>query len=266
MREIIENIDKWTLIKIVGGLTIVISSVMSFIAYFIKDYFLNKWKSSYQKDIENLKVQSNANNIILNSLTNSFSNIYVSSNSKRIEALMTVWENINELKSMQPTLASLYSILIKEEIINIPNTTNKHTKACIEEFRPEEYLEKHFKITNEIKKLRPIIGENLWLIYFVYQAFLGRLIILLQMGLGKGKVDYWQDDETFINQVLGIVIKPEELSRLIVDKIPSSDNVINFLELKAISDISEQISGKRMNEEAVTQALKLSKLYNNTSA
>jgi hypothetical protein len=265
MKEIFESIDKWTLIKVLGGLTIVISSIISFIAYFIKDYFFNKWKSSYQKEIENLRAQSNANNVILNSLTSSFSNIYLSSNSKRIDSLMFVWERMIELKSLQPSLASLYSILVKDEIINIPNTTNNHIKACIEEFKPDEYLEKHYKITNEIRKLRPLIGENLWLTYFVYQAFLGRLIFLLQIGLEKGEVNYWQDDETF-NQVLEIVIKPEELSKLIIDNVPSYDNVLNFLEIQAISDISEQISGKRMNEEAVSQALKLSKLSNNNSA
>jgi len=266
MNEIIENMDKWTLIKVLGGLTIVISSIISFLAYFIKDYFLNKWKSTYQKEIENLKAQSSANNLLLSNLTNSFSNIYLSSNPKRIDSLMLVWEKMIELKIMQPSLASLFSILVKDEITNIPNSTNNHIKICIEKFRPEEYFRKHFKINDEIKKIRPLIGENLWLTYHVYQAFLGRLIVLLQKGLEKGKVDYWQDDETFINQVLGIVIKPDEFSKLISKNHPSSDNVLNFLELKAISDITEQISGKRINEESVTQALRLSKLLNNTSA
>jgi hypothetical protein len=44
MKEILEQIDNWTLLKLVGGLTVILSSLISFTAYFIKDFFLNKWK------------------------------------------------------------------------------------------------------------------------------------------------------------------------------------------------------------------------------
>ena len=101
------------------------------------------------------------------------------------------------------------------------------------------------------------------MIYFVYQAFLGRLNFLLQDGMEKGKLQYWQDDTNFISQVLGMVIKPKVLQKLLVDNPSSFNNVLNFLELKAINDISEQITGKRISEESVSHALELSKMNKN---
>ena len=69
MKEFIDNIDNWTLIKYVGGITIALSSIISFIAYFIRDYLLNKWKSKYEIDLEVLKAKFSQNNTILDNLT-----------------------------------------------------------------------------------------------------------------------------------------------------------------------------------------------------
>lgn len=267
MDNIFDNMDSWTLIKIVGGLTVLISSVISFVAYFIKDYFINKWKSDYQKDIEVLKAESNKNNLILNNLTNSISNIYLSSNTKRVDSLEQVWTKMMEIKENQPYLTFMaYTILTKKEFLDLPNTTNKSTRISINEFKPEEYFEKHYKMLSEMTKIRPFIGENLWIIYYVYQAFLGRLNYLLQDGIENGKLKYWHDDTNFIPQMLGMVIKSDELSKLLVDNPTSFHNVLNFLEYKAINDITEQITGKKMTEESVKHALKLGRFAKNTVA
>ena len=267
MEELLNSIDNWTIIKLVGGLTLVISSLISFIAYFIKDSVINKWKSNYQKELELLKADSAKNNSILNNLTNSISHIYLSSNTKRIDALELVWSNMMRIKENQPNLTMMsYSILIKSEFLKIPYTDNKYTRASVDEFRPEEYFEKHHKLVKEISVKRPFIGEKLWSIFFTYQAFLGRLNFLLQDGLKKGELTYWHDDLNFIKQVLRMAIKQEEMDKLLVDNITSFHNILNFLEFKAINDINEQITGKRMTEESVNYAIELSKITKNTIA
>jgi len=267
MKELIENMDNWTLVKLIGGMTIILSSVISFVAYFIKDYYINKWKSNYQIDIEKIKGNLSQNNSILDNLTKSISNIYLASNEKRIEYLEKVWNGMMEQKRGLPSVIFMaYTILTKEEIEKLPQTTNEYTIAGIKSFKPKEYFDFHLNITSELEKTRPFIGEKIWLIYFVYQAFLGRLTYLIQDGLEKGKVKYWKDDKGFINQILLSVIKKDELNKLIEKDISSFHNILNFLEFKALNDISEQLSGKRMTEESVEQALKLSNLTKNTVA
>ncbi|MES2656151.1 MAG: hypothetical protein V4620_11215 [Bacteroidota bacterium] len=253
--------DNWTFFKILTIWTVVLSSIISFAAYFIKDYFLNKWKSEQQKDISNLKAQLDKNNLIIGNITNSISSTYLNSNGKRIESIEKTWIAMMKIKKEIPGLAFIaYTILNKNEVEDIPKSSNKYTQTSIASFKPDVYQNSNYEILMDIEKGRPFIGENLWIIYFVYQAFIGRLVVLLEQGLEKGKVTYWKDDRQFIDQILLLVIKPEELEQLIAIDIKSFHNVLNFLESKALNDIAEQIMGKRMTEESVKHAIKLSNL------
>lgn len=265
MKEFIENIDNWTLIKYVGGITIALSSIISFIAYFIRDYLLNKWKAKYEIDLEVLRAKFSQNNSILDNLTSSLSNIYLASNQRRVEHLESVWEGMVDLKKNMPAItATAYNILTREEIENLPHSKNSFAKASIDSFDSMTYFTSHSKVTAKIELSRPFIGDKLWEVFFTYQAFIGRLTFLMQDGLEKGKVTYWKDDLNFINQILGTVIKPEELKKLIENDITAFNNILTFLEFKAINDISEQLTGKRMTNESVEHAIKLSNLTKNT--
>ena len=267
MKEMLENIDNWTLIKYISGLTITLSSIISFISYFIKDYFLNKWKSKYDIDLEVLRAKFSQNNSIIDNLTNSLSNVYLASNDKRIQYLEGVWEGMMNLKRNMPGIISMaYNILTKEEIENLPNTTNEFARASINSFDSMQYFESHSKLTAKLELSRPFIGNKLWEIFFTYQAFIGRLTYLIQDGLEKDKVKYWKDDLNFINQILKPIIKKEELEKLLEKDITAFNNVLNFLEFKALNDISEQLTGKKMTNESVEHAIRLSNLTKNTVA
>ncbi len=262
-----ENIDNWTLIKYVGGLTIILSSIISFIAYGIKDYFLNKWKSKYDIELEVLRAKFNQNNLILDNLTNSLSNVYLASNDKRIKHLEGVWEGMMYLKRNMPGIVSMaYNILTRAEIENLPSTKNKFAKASINSFDSMNYFKSQSDLTAKIELSRPFIGEKLWEVFFTYQAFIGRLTYLLQDGLEKDKVKYWKDDLNFINQILKPTIKKEELDKLLEIDITAFNNILNFLEFKALNDISEQLTGKKMTNESVEHAIRLSNLTKNIIA
>lgn len=264
MKEILDSLDKWTLIKLIGGITIFISSIVSFIAYFIKDYFINIWKSQQQKEIEELKAQGNQNNLIINNLTDSLSKIYLSSNEKRVTYLEKAWSGMIEIKKQIPPLVFMsYTILTKEELINLPNSENKYVKQGIISFKPDDYFNLIQSISNDIEDIRPFIGERLWTIFSIYKLFIGRLTYLLKDGIEKGTVRYWKDDTNFTDQVLMKVIRPEEIKQLFENDFTSFQNALNFLEYKALNEIAEHVTGKRMTEETVKQAIELSKITKN---
>ena len=267
MKELFNDLDNWTLIKYIGGVTIILSSIISFLAYFIKDYLLNKWKFKYETEVEVLKAKFTQNNSLVNNLTNSFSNIHLASNDKRILCLENLWKVMMELKNNLPPLVALsYKILTKEELINLPKSENKTIKGLIETFNSEKFIKKQLELTAQVELTRPFIGENLWIIYFTYQAFIGRLTLLIETGILNEKVEHWTDDKGFKKQILLNVINQKELDVLLKSNITAFDNVLNFLEYKALNDISEQITGKRMTTEALEHTMKLSELIKNTVA
>lgn len=261
MKEILESIDNWTLIKLVGGISLLLSSAISFIAYLIKDFLNRKWKTKYEKEIVKLNSQLTQNNQLINHMTSSISDIYLSSNTKRLDYLDTVWKSMMKLKNNIPTIVfTAYTILTKEEIENLPNTDNPYAMASIRSFKPNEYLDFHNKLFSEIELTRPFIGDKLWLIFYSYQAFIGRLTYLIKDGLEKGKVRYWRDEEDLIGQILSSTISDKEFEELTNKEIFAFRNILSFLEYKALNDISEQITGKRMTTETISQAIKFSKI------
>lgn len=261
MNELIEHLSNWTLLKIVGGITLIISSAVSFFAYFIKEYLLNKWKTDYEKELVELRAKFDKNNSIVDNLTNTVSNIYLASNDKRLDYLENTWKSMLEIRHKMPDLVFVgYTILTKEEILNLPNDKNEKTQKDIESFNPKEFFNLQHSTLKNIMNFRPFIGEELWMIFYTYSAFLGRLTFLLQDGLAKGKIIYWIDDKNFINQIFQTVIKNKDLEILLGKDNFAFQNVLNYLEYKALDNINSQITGKRMSLESVQHAINLSEM------
>ncbi|MBC7000100.1 hypothetical protein [Cytophaga sp. FL35] len=259
MDDFFQNIDNWTLIKYTGGITVVLSSLIAFISHVLKDFLLNKWKLKYDTELESLKAKFSKNNTILENLTGSLSNVYLASNEKRIESLEAIWTGMLRVKNEMPVLVSMaYNILTPEEIENLPNT-NKFN-ALIDAFEPINYFEKHSNLIHQLELSRPFIGETLWSIFFTYQAFIGRSIFLIKEGLEQGKVTHWKNDSNFINQILTVIIEPEELEKLTMKDKTAYSNVLSFLESKALNDISEQLTGKKMTDDTLSHAIMLNEL------
>ena len=267
MKELFDNPSIWNFFKLITIWIAILSSIISFIAYFIKDYFLNKWKGDQQNEIETLKSQLEKSNLLIGNISNSISSTYLNSHTKRVEEIEKVWKGMMKMKKEMPGLVfTAYTILTKNEVENIPTDTNKHIQLSITNFKPQDYFNSNYEIMLDVQNGRPFIGENLWIHFYVYQSFLGRLTYLIQDGLNKGKVKYWMDDRTFTDQILKLIIKSDELEQLTSIDINAFHNVLNFIEAKVLNDISEQIMGKRLTEESVKHALKLSQLTTNTVA
>ena len=259
MKETLEQIDNWTLVQLVGGVAVIFPALV----LLVKEIFFSKWKAKQERDLEILKAKTNDNSLLLSNLTTSLSGIYLASNEKRILYLETVWKHMLKMKAeIPPIIFMAYTILTKEEVQDLKSTTNVYAKTGIRQFNGQEYLAANHAITSEIEGYRPFIGENLWFIFSIYQGFLGRITYTFDRDLkndSEEKITHWKDDKYF-EQILETIIKPSELKQLVKPDFRAFQNVLNFIEVKALNEISEQLSGKRMTEETVKHAITLGKL------
>ncbi len=258
MKEMLDLIDNWTLIKIFGGLSIVLSTLVVFIAHFIKDYFINKWKHRQEKEIENLKSQAMHNNSVLNNLTNSITDIYLSSSEKRTNYLEKVWTSMLDIRNNIPGFIFMSNtILNRNEYKDI--IKKGHFADSIKNFNSNNILDSQTKPIEEVKRIRPFIGENLWNIFYAYQAFLGRQVYLMGKGIDTEKMIYWIDDISFNKNILGLIIPDKELNKLMSIENLAFQNILNYLEYKAIVEISEHLSGKKISGKILDEAINQTK-------
>ena len=259
MGQLINTIDNWTLVRLVGGLALIVSAVVGFFTGVLRDYMGSRWRANQERDLESLKHQFGRTEMLLNSLTATGSHAYLATNERRLDHFQKLWNAMIRIKGLFPTLATMaYSILTRAEVENLPTTDKPSMRSTIQRFDPDKYFDAQYSIVSEIESSRPFVGQRAWNAFFSYQALHGRLVYLLQAGLSKGKVTYWIDDRSFIDQVLGISIAPDNIATLLRDEPMAFHNIRNFLELEIVNEIGEQTSGSAAMKETVKQAQELS--------
>jgi hypothetical protein len=258
MHQIVNAIDNWTLVQVVGGLSIVISAVVGYLAGTVRDYLGHRWRASREKDLESLKHRFNKAEALISTMASTSSGAYLGANRRRLDHLQKLWKGMLSIRNGYPSLAFMaYSVLTRDEVVHLPTTTNTGLRAQIASFDPSKYIDYQFGIVSDVEASRPFVGQRAWNAFFAYQAFNGRLVYLLQDGLVKGQVVYWIDDRNFLNQVLGISIPPESLKSLLLQETLAFHNVRNFLELEVVAEVEAQISGTAAMKETVKQAQQL---------
>ena len=260
MAQLINAIDNWTLIRLLGGLSIVISAVVGFLASIVRDHIGDRSRAKLQKNLESLKHEFSRTELLLNNLASSGSSTYLATIQRRLDHFQKVWDAMVHIKGIFPTLGTFaYSVLKREELINLPASGKVGLRATIDSFDPTKYIDEQFKIVTQAESSRPFVGNRVWNVFFSYQALHGRLVYLLQEGLFKGKVSYWLDDKTFLDQAIGISIDPESLAKLTSNHTMAFHNVQNYLELELVAEIQALTSGSAAIMETVRQAEQLTK-------
>ena len=218
-------------------------------------------QKKYDADIEDLKSKNSLNNSLINSLTNSISSVYLASTEKRVDYLEKTWIAMLELKQQYPTnINLLYTLFTKEEVETMDLTQNKLFINQLKKISIENYQDLTHSLVDKINLSRPFIGNDLWLTFFAYQAFLGRIAFNTTMNIGEGKLEFWTKDKKYLDSILKTVIPEKHLIILLKDDISAFNNILNYLESKALNNIYEQLSGRQLSNENLNQAIKLSEV------
>jgi hypothetical protein len=111
-----------------------------------------------------------------------------------------------------------------------------------------------------VERERPYLGETLWLKFFIYRAFLGRLAYLVIQGKRTGHFDDWRNDKG-IRQILSTVL-PEKLMQGLLngngaEGATAVRRAADELERSVLEEISLILSGKRSATDSFENAREL---------
>ncbi len=263
MEDIINKFDNWALIKLFGGITIVLSAVISFVAMILKDWINSKFEIKNQKDIELLKDNLLQSQKLIENLSTSMSNIYISSNQKIIDSYDKIWNSmINVRKNFPPVAYVVYSAFTKDEFLKIPSIFNSTLKLEYDKLNFVEYMNKETEYLETAQKYRPFVDIKTWNTFYTYQALFGRLYYLLYQIKTNNIKSLWYDDLNFINDILKLSIDEKDLAKLIEDKFNAFTNVYNYLEMQMHNETQNHLLGKKVNEEKLKLSMAISNSRN----
>lgn len=210
------------LIGILGGWSVLVCGIAAWLGQLSAKRLILKWKTNQEKEVESLKEDLSRDRLLLQTALSNFSSGRAAAHERRLDALQRTWEAIVNLKDRWGQAIFFYRILRPSEYNEIHH--DPKVRAMVADI-DHETTSKAIDSTSDIEKLRPLIGEKTYILFFIYRAFIGRLANFVIQGK-KGKVlpDWRSDDAT--QQLLSTVLTEDEIDEALHPEVRALDNVI----------------------------------------
>lgn len=187
---------------------------------------------------------------------------------RRVDAIEKLWASFLEIKDL-----TYWSIISFQINIKYANSDEERTRRsqCYKSIRDKGgWLAVHkeaSKITCSIERLRPLLGEQLWLLFWAYDMIVGSAMLNADHTVHSNsglRASGWHEDIESVKGQLEIVqrvtraIDPEYLLGLGEDSLRL---VLDILEGEIVREIQFLLSGAIATHERLEQAQRLSQLY-----
>lgn len=252
-------IDFSKIIAILGGWTVVIGALFTWVSARISDRLNLKWKNRYDKEIESLKNELSSSQMLLNSCLSTFSTGYQYSQERRLKAIEIIWEVILEIRKYISPVKLFYTILLPTEYNSIFD--NRTFMFGFESLSEDKLVDITNSCYEKVEQYRPFLGEELWSLFYIYQIFLSRVTHKLINGIKNQHIEAWYNDNATM-QLLKTVLTEKELLSYEYKGLYGFNNIIYLLESKILHIINKQISGELASEEGFSKAQKIIRAIN----
>ena len=261
MEELINNLNNWNLIKLFGGVGVVLSAIIFFISKVINQKIVHSWQRFSNIEIEELKGAINKNNSVVASLTQQFGQNSQKLLDKRIEVSEVCWDMILKTKSSIPaSIYSAYNVYRGEELTKERLDESKTGLGLeIGKISKREFQKELFAHSKDISRYRPFISEKLWILMFAYIGFIGRSTNLLIHGYHIGNIVNWKLDSGVVEIALTVIAK-EELKYILDMQFYAYDSMLQLLENKILQEIKRLMSSEDLAMDSLKAVEKINQI------
>jgi len=240
-------------ILILGGWTIVITSIMAWFSNLISKRIINSWEAKNQQTLEILRANQSENRVLLENVISSISSSQTLLQERRVNAVDKMWKCITELRDYFSPAVFFFSIIYPDEYSSA--LTNSTIEAGVLKIT-EQYIANY---PTDLENSRPYLGETLWLQFFIYRALLSRLAILVNW-LKEGKeIPDWREDNG-IQQHVKTILNDDEYRFLMSASPTNVQFVLNAIESKMLEEMSYILSGRKSSVESFKSSSELRKM------
>ena len=255
MEQIIKDI-----ILFLGGWTVIVTGIVSFISYLTTQKIINSWDAKNQRELEILRNNQAETQLLLKDTISSISSSQSLLQTHRVESVDKLWRAVLDLKIHYSPVTLFFGMTKPAEY--------KTTLANSAMFAGLKTLDNNYLINFQqdvelnVEILRPYLGETLWLYFFVYRAFLGRLALLVKR-LSEGiETGDWRQDHG-IQQHLKAIFDKDEFNTLMNSDPVEIYYTLNVLDSKVLKEISIILTGRKSSLESFENSKELRKLLVN---
>ena len=259
MNEIVYKIDNWTLIKLIGGIGVIVIGFFSLFGKLILERAKVIWTRNANSELQDLKANLDKYNSNLIGLQTSHLFHVQNSHNKRIEAIEVVWSALLEIKQNIPSPIGLcLQILADEQFTNeildkagSPGGTYEKSFGKVLS-QMDEAVDTFFvaRASYKVDNVRPFLNPDLYDLYKTYTGVVGRTLFQFIWHYKKDKLTCWKNDETITN-LLKQVLNEKEYQYILSVQIGSFNTRTNLLEVKMLDKMNTTITGTDRSSDTI---------------
>jgi len=255
MQEVIYEISNWTILKFLGGFTIVISAVMAFFSKYLLTRLTQSSQHAYNTEIEKIRGEIGKHNNLLTSIIQNHLSSSQKILDKKIQAYEMLWSNILEIRNNFPSGISLvYQIfmddeLAKDDAFEMLNN-NPKMGPIFRSYNTDSEIKKNVEGKKSLLKLRPYISDDSIKLYHSYEGIIGRITYKFIWDYAKNRVYNWKKDNAF-KSILALSLTDKEINYIMDTKIHALHSLIELIEYKILQDFKKNLNIKESETDTI---------------
>jgi hypothetical protein len=245
------------LVAALGGWAVISGAVAGFLSKLLTERLISKWRRDEKALVETLRAQIERSQALFQAAIGSFQAGQAAALEERLSAVQRLWRGVLEVRDAFSGVLFFFTILLPSEYDDALRRDD--TLAAGVKDLDDEVITEKMQRTLDLESDRPLLGEVLWLRFFVYHAFMGRLAHVFSRGKSAGHVEDWRLDPG-IKQILSFVLPERDVEAIIgspPQDVGALQRAVNQLESLILEEISQLASGARSSEDSFQRAKEL---------
>jgi hypothetical protein len=244
------------LIALLGGWTVITAAAVAWATKLVNERIFSKWRKDEQTTLEGLRHSLSSERVLLESAIRGAQQGQDLSHEKRLLAIEHMWSAVLKLRAASDGMRYFLGILVPSEYDLIFTGKQDSFAAAIANIS-DDFVTGAMKTVDDVELDRPYLGEILWLRFFLYRAFVGRLGYLITRGKERRHIGDWREDKG-IRQILSGAL-PESTIKTLLNKesVASIYMVFGQLESTILEEVSLVLSGRRSASDSFENAKEL---------
>lgn len=243
------------LVGALGGWVVVTIAAGTWIGQRVAERLSLRWKANLEADLEKLRAFINRDYEVLRTAIGTLSRGHEHVQSKRIEAVEALWKAVIALRERLSPLYTAIDILLPEEYGELLHGRLARVFSQYSTESLAELVEQH---TDPAESLRPYLSQRAWSLFWIYRAFLTRVVHRVVVGRDKGEITYWKEDSATMS-LLESVLPREQMDRIRSQKLGGLNLARELLEHMLLAELQRIIFGHDAAELNLDQAAELAR-------
>jgi hypothetical protein len=225
---------------------------------------LEQVRSQLGAALELLKADVTERRDLINATTGALAHGFSASHTRVMDAQAELWRTVLAVRKDTGQYLGVYDLLYPVELTK-PGPAATKAVALVPATPEMAFHERYTQIIS-IEHLRPLVGENLWRLFWVYRAVAGNITYHVIKGRDLGALPRWWDfDEKgrpnqHAESLLLTVFSVDELTALRDPPTGSLSRILDALEVRMLTIMNEWLTGRRLVDESFEQQQRVATL------